>query len=111
MTSPFTLSFTGASGKTYEFFGEALTFTPAPVGGIYVIARKLAGPESNEALQVLYIGQTDDFALSAAGFRENEDFSKDPDLLFCLHLEDDDAELRTAICEDLRKRYLRQKTL
>lgn len=110
MTALLTLSFTGASGKTYEFFGETLTGTPAPVGGIYVIARKLASPDKNEALQVLYIGQTGDFAESAAGFRKEENF-RDPNLLFCLHLEDHDAERRAAICEDLRKRYLPQKNL
>jgi hypothetical protein len=111
MNSAMTITLDGASGTTYEFAARPLSETPGPFGGIYVIGRRQKTSGSGESLQVLFIGQSDDFTQTAEGFREEDDLRGDPDVLFCLHLEESDGEARDDICEDLRSNYMPQEEL
>jgi hypothetical protein len=98
------VTFTGASGKAYNFEVYPIGTVFNDVGGVYAITKRYRNNQGGYSHDVIYLGETEDLSTRFNNHHKADCFDQREANCICTH-RDDNANSRLTKEADLIKRY------
>ncbi|MGD0037567.1 MAG: GIY-YIG nuclease family protein [Bacteroidota bacterium] len=99
-----TVTFSGKSGTSYEFFAYSTDTEFNAVAGVYVVTRRTLDNSSHASHTRIYVGQTEDLSVRFDNHHKADCFKKHKANCICIYREDSEGQ-RLAIEQDLIEKY------
>jgi hypothetical protein len=99
-----TISFTGKSGRKYEFTVYSRDTEFKDLGAVYFMTKRVVDKDGKATHDEIYVGQTDSLKRRPLNHERKPCFDKHKADCVCVYLEEE-KKTRLAIETDLRERY------